>query len=225
MTFYFFLRRGQVCFTMHLYGPHIFVWKKCREFQTTFSPRPPGQCCPNKPWSLIFAQIISDERSTKIAKMMVLRCSLNFLRQVQICFHVQLYGSFTFIWEKMLKIHILDIFSKDYVPFSWNLCRSIGAPSRHRIVKRSRSKNQRRPPQPHSRKAIFNLFPNLWSIWAETCPLAIGRLLNRKKAKIVSIENLRWPPQPPSWKSVLDINLQTKRRIKLNLTMLQQVEV
>ena len=35
-----FLRRGQVCFPIHLYGHHTFVWEKCWEFQTTSSLKP-----------------------------------------------------------------------------------------------------------------------------------------------------------------------------------------
>ena len=38
-----------------------------------------------------------------------------FLRQGQICFLMRLYGSNMFIW-KMLRIHILDISSKDHDP-------------------------------------------------------------------------------------------------------------
>ena len=47
-----FLRRRQVCFPMHLYGHHAFVWEKCWEFQTT-SLKPLGQCCSNFMWSLL----------------------------------------------------------------------------------------------------------------------------------------------------------------------------
>ena len=63
-----FLRRGQVCFPMHLYGHHTFVWEKYWEFQTT-SPltlKPMGQCCSNLMWSLLRL----GER--KIAKMVAL---------------------------------------------------------------------------------------------------------------------------------------------------------
>ena len=64
-----FLRRGQVCFCMHLYGPHTFVWKKCRWFQMTSTLKPLGQCCSNFMWSLLGA----GER--KIAKMGMVRWS------------------------------------------------------------------------------------------------------------------------------------------------------
>ena len=48
-----FLRRGQVCFPMHLYGPYTFVWEKCWEFQTTSPLKPLGQCYSNFMWSLL----------------------------------------------------------------------------------------------------------------------------------------------------------------------------
>ena len=42
-----FLWRGQVCFPMHLYGPHTFVWEKILRIQTTSHLKPLGQCCSN----------------------------------------------------------------------------------------------------------------------------------------------------------------------------------
>ena len=33
-----FLRQGQICFPMHLYGPYTFVWEKCWEFIFWTSP-------------------------------------------------------------------------------------------------------------------------------------------------------------------------------------------
>ena len=55
---------------------------------------------PSQPWGLIFAQFIGGGRSTKMAKIMVERWRLTFLRQDQICFLIHLYGLCTFIWEK-----------------------------------------------------------------------------------------------------------------------------
>ena len=48
-----FLWRGQVCFPMHLYGHHTFVWEKCWEFQTTSPLKPLGQCCSYFMWCLL----------------------------------------------------------------------------------------------------------------------------------------------------------------------------
>ena len=52
------------------------------------------------PWGWIFAQIIGDRRSTKVAKMMVIHWCLTFLRRSQICFPMYLHGPHTFVWEK-----------------------------------------------------------------------------------------------------------------------------
>ena len=52
------------------------------------------------PWGWIFAQIIRDGRSTKVAKMMVVRCHLIFLWRGQVCFFTHLYGPHTFVCEK-----------------------------------------------------------------------------------------------------------------------------
>ena len=38
----------------------------------------------------------------------------DFSRQGQICFPMDLYGPYPFIWGKMLRIHILEISSIDY---------------------------------------------------------------------------------------------------------------
>ena len=44
-----FLRPSKVCFPMHLYGHHTFVWEKCWNFK-----QPPlGQCYSNFTWSLL----------------------------------------------------------------------------------------------------------------------------------------------------------------------------
>ena len=49
-------------------------------------------------WGWIFAQIIGDGRSTKVAKIMVAHWCLTFLQQS--CFPMHWYGHHTFIWEK-----------------------------------------------------------------------------------------------------------------------------
>ena len=60
-----FLRQGQVCFPMHLYGKNL---KKCS------SPKP------SVPYGWIFAYIFGNRRATKIAKIMVVHWHLTFLR-------------------------------------------------------------------------------------------------------------------------------------------------
>ena len=114
---------------------------------------------PNKPWGLNFAQIIGD-RSTKIAKMMVLRWHLTFLRQSLLCFPVHFNGPYTFIWGKCWETRILDISS--IIQLNWNLMRSIRAPSRNKIAKTEPIENPKWPPQSPSWKSVFDIsFRNL----------------------------------------------------------------
>ena len=72
-------------------GHHADIWKKPLKFS-----------CPEPriPWRWIFAQIIGDGRSTKIAKTIVVHWRLTILRQGQVCFPMHLYGHHTFVWEK-----------------------------------------------------------------------------------------------------------------------------
>ena len=97
----------------------------------------------NKPWIRIFAQII---------EMVVLCWCVTFLGQCQICFPKHLYRPYTFIMGKILRIHILDISSKDYDPIELKL-----VPSRHKIAKTEPIKNPRWPPQTPSWKSIFDV--------------------------------------------------------------------
>ena len=71
-------------------GCHAHIWEK----PLKSSPEP------NKPRTPIFAQIMGDRRSTKIAKMMVLCWRLTFLWQGQICIPVHLYGPYTYLYWK-----------------------------------------------------------------------------------------------------------------------------
>ena len=64
-----FLRWAQICFPVHLYGHHIFVWEKCWEFQTISPLKPLGQCCSN----FIRSLLCLGER--KIAKMVTVHWS------------------------------------------------------------------------------------------------------------------------------------------------------
>ena len=51
------------------------------------------------PWGWIFAWIIGDGRSTKVAKRIVVCWCLTFLRQGQVHFPMHLYEPYTFEWE------------------------------------------------------------------------------------------------------------------------------
>ena len=73
-------------------------WLLCPYMVKTF--KKPSSPELNKAWGLIFAQIIRDGSSTKIAKMMILRWHLTFFRHGQICFPMHLYGPYTFIYMR-----------------------------------------------------------------------------------------------------------------------------
>ena len=75
----------------------------------------------DKPWGLIFAQIIVDRRSTKIAKMMGPRWCLTFLWQSCICFPQAFVWDLYIISEEMLRIHNLCFTSEDYDPVELKL--------------------------------------------------------------------------------------------------------
>ena len=169
----------------------------------------------NKPWGLILAQIIGDG-STKIAKMMVLCWSLTFLGQVQICFLMHLYGPYTFIWEKCWEFIFWKFPLKTMIQLSWNLIRSIGLPSRHKIAKTEPIENPRWPPQPPFWKSVFDTLPKPLVSLRRNLLCSNRTTSGSKWAKIMLIRNPSWPPQPPSWKSVLDI-LQTTSELSWNL--------
>ena len=84
-----FLRQGQVCFLMHLHGKkHLkILFSKLRT------------AC-----GWIFAYIIWNWRSTKVAKIILIHWHLTFLRRGQVCFCMHLYGPHTLVWKKMLII-------------------------------------------------------------------------------------------------------------------------
>ena len=73
-------------------------WPPCpymvKIFKKSFVPEP------RMPWSWVFAQIIGDERSTKVAKIIVVHWRLTFLWRGQVCFPMHLCGHHTFVWEK-----------------------------------------------------------------------------------------------------------------------------
>ena len=170
------------------------------------------------PWGWIFAQIIGDGRSTKIAKMIVLCWRLTFLWQGQIRFPMHLYGPYTFACICMGPIHlhgknVENSFwtspLKTMIQLSWKLMTNIGAPSRHKIAKIDE--------QP-SWKSIFNISSQIFVDLSWNLLYPNRTTSGLKWAKVVLIGNPWWPPQPPYWKSVLDVFSQTTRQIKLKLT-------
>ena len=125
--------------------------------------------------------MLGDRRSTKIAKMMVLCWRLIFLRQGQIFFPMHLYRPGTYI-GKMLIIHILDISS--IIQLNRNLMMSIRALMRHKIAKWADRKSKMAITAAILKINFRHLFSNLRSLWAETCSLATGWLLDRNKPNL-----------------------------------------
>ena len=74
--------------------PCMVEKKKKKNLQKSTSPEPKWS------WGWIFAQIIGDGRSIKVAIMMIVRWRLTFLRQGQVCFPMHVYGPYIFVWKK-----------------------------------------------------------------------------------------------------------------------------
>ena len=81
-----FLRQGQVCFRMHLYGKNLYK---------SSSPKPRMPC------GWIFAYINGNGGSTKVAKIMVVHWHLTFLWQGRLL-------PYAFVWEEKFKNLILQ---------------------------------------------------------------------------------------------------------------------
>ena len=104
---------GQVCFPMHLYGLHTFVWEKCWEFRMTSPQKPLGQFCSNFIWSLHGAG------EWKIAKMV----TIHWQRWPQCPYMIK---TFKHLLQKRM-------------PSGWNFAQKIGVRSSTKIAKMSRT--------------------------------------------------------------------------------------
>ena len=93
-----------------------------------------------------------------------------------------------FVWTlyiymgKMLRIHILDISS--IIQLNRNLIMSIRALMRHKIAKQADRKSKMATTATILKINFRRLFSNLRSLWAETCSLVTGWLLDRNKLKL-----------------------------------------
>ena len=99
-------------------------WPPCPYMVKTFKNLLPQN--PRMPWGWIFAQFIGDERSAKVAKIIVLHWRLTFLRRGQVCFPMHLYGHHTFVLEKCWEFQTtspLKLLSQFCSNFIWSLLR------------------------------------------------------------------------------------------------------
>ena len=108
------------------------------------------------PWGWIFARIIRDGMSTKVAKRIVVRWRLTFLRQGQARFPMHLYEPHTFEWENCWEFQTtspLKPLSQFCSNFIWSHLR-VG---KQKIAKIVAVRWPRWPPCPYTVKTFKNL--------------------------------------------------------------------
>ena len=111
---------------------------------------------------------------------MVLHWHLTFLWQ-EICFPYICMGSIH-LYGKNVENSYLDISS--IIQLNRNLMMSIRVPLRHKIAKWADRKSKMATTAAILKISFRHLFSNLWSLWAETCSLATGWLLDQNKLKL-----------------------------------------
>ena len=107
--------------------------------------------------------------------------TFDLLRQGQICFPMYFVWALYIYMGKMLRIHILDI---SIIQLNPNLMMSIRALSRHKIAKWADEKSKMASTAAILKINFRHNFPNLWSLWAKTCSVATGWLLDRNELKL-----------------------------------------
>ena len=108
------------------------------------------------PWGWIFARIIGDGRSTKVAKRIVVHWRLTFLWQGQVCLPMHLYEPCTFEWENCWEFQTtspLKLLSQFCSYFIWSHLR-VG---KQKIAKIVGFSWPRWPPCPYMIKTFKNL--------------------------------------------------------------------
>ena len=93
---------------------------------------------------------------------------------------MHLYGAYTFIWEKCWEF----IFWTSITQLNRNLMMSIRALMRHKIAKWADRKSKMATTSVILKINFRHLFSNLRSLWAETCSLATGCILDQNKLKL-----------------------------------------
>ena len=108
------------------------------------------------PWGWIFARIIRDERSTKVAKRIVVHWRFTFLQQGQVRFPMHLYEPHTFEWKNCWEFQTtsplkpLSQFCSDFI---WSHLRM----GKQKIAKIVAIHWPRWPPCPYMVKTFKNL--------------------------------------------------------------------
>ena len=107
-------------------------------------------------WGWIFAQVIGDERSTKVAKIIVVHWCLTFLLRGQVRFPMHLYVHHTFVWENCWEFEMtspLKPLGQCCSNFMWSLLRL----GERKIAKMVPVHWPRWPPCPYMVKIFKNL--------------------------------------------------------------------
>ena len=98
------------------------------------------------------------------------------------------FTSHAFVWAlyiymgKMLRIHIL--YFSSIIQLNQNLMMSIRALMRHKMAKWADRKSKMATTPAIFKISFRHLFSNIRSLWAETCSVATGWLLDRNKLKL-----------------------------------------
>ena len=142
-----------------------------------------------------------------------------FLRQDPICIPMHLYGPYTFIWENVENSyfgHLLWRLWSNWVETWW------GA-SGHLVG----TKIAKTATATILKVSFWHLFPNLWSILAETCSVVTGQLLDQTELKPCRSEikdgrhsrhsryfkNLFWTSRKPQGELSWNLQLATGWRV------------
>ena len=140
----------------------------------------------------IFAQIIEDGRSTKIAKRIIVHWSLTFLQQGQVCFPMQLYEPHTFDRENCWEFQRTSPL-KPLCQFCSNLIRSHLRVGKRQIAKIVAVSWPRWPPCPYMVKTFKNLLLQNWEcLGAESLQKSSGMRGLWKLLKELSYVDI-WP--------------------------------
>ena len=137
------------------------------------------------PWGWIFARIIGDGRSTKVAKRIAVSWRLTFLQRCQVRFPMHLYEPHTFEWENCWEFQTTSPL-KPLSQFCSNFIWSVLKVGKQKIVKIVVVCWPWWPPCPYMVKTFKNLlFQNRESLGAESLYKSSGMRGLPKKRIVV----------------------------------------
>ena len=144
------------------------------------------------PCGWIFARLLGDGRSTKVAKKIVVRWRLTFLRQGQVRFPMHLYEPYTFEWENCWEFQTTSLL-KPLSQFCSNSIWSHLRVGKQKIAKIVVVRWPRWPPCPYMVKTFKNLLLQNWEcLGAESLHKSSGTRDLPKLLKELSYFDI-WP--------------------------------